>query len=184
MDALTMRYITSFKGRPATVDTVTYLDIQLPSVEVRSLQLVNAGSQHGNSQPGDSFATVAEILLTGTHLRARLRPKPDGQSERDIASAFTSFSASLLSKAPSRQAFKQDPNAQCQLSIGPTTISTTRDQLAVSLGNLTADIGHSGPDFALATMVILARYTAGFLLAQREVGSHTPSSDRQISTLR
>ncbi|KAL1942384.1 hypothetical protein VTO73DRAFT_5986 [Trametes versicolor] len=180
MDALTMKYITAFKGRPNTVEAITCLDIQLPSIEIRSLQLVNATSQHGASPPRDAFATVAEVHMAGTHLRARLRSTSNGHSERDVAAAFKSFSILLLSRSPSRQSFKQDPSAQCQLSIGPTLVSIMREQLTVSLGVLSTDIGHSGPDFVFATIVVLARCLAGFVAAQREIRSRTPSTDRQI----
>ncbi|KAI0633565.1 hypothetical protein C8Q77DRAFT_1157760 [Trametes polyzona] len=180
MDGLTMQYIKTFKRGPTAGASLTYFDIQLPSLKVHSLQLVNTASQHGNSPPGETYATVAEVLLTETRVRTRIQAKLDGRTERTIAFTFRSFSTALLSKSPSRQAFKQDPSAQCRLSIGPTLVSSTPERLTVSLGVLSADIGHSGPDFALATIVTLARCYTTVLAAERERKRDLPPTDRQI----
>ncbi|KAH9858939.1 hypothetical protein C2E23DRAFT_880346 [Lenzites betulinus] len=181
MDGLIMTHVKAFKERPSNNVMLTNLDIKLPSVAFRSLQLVNVASQHAGSRPGDVFLTVTEVVLAGARLRGRLHSSPNGHSERAVVTSFSSFSAALLSKSPTRQTSKQDLGPpQCQLSIGPTFVSTTRHQLTVSLGVVSADIGHSGPDFTLATIVVLAKCAHGLVLAQRELQRKPPATDRQI----
>ncbi|KAI0829807.1 hypothetical protein BC628DRAFT_1477689 [Trametes gibbosa] len=180
IDGLAMNYIKAFKERPLKVDMVTYFDVQLPTIELRSLQLINAASQHGNFQPGDAFLTVTEVISTGVHLRARLQTSCNGLPDRAIASAFTSFSAKLLSKSSIRQSSKQDFSTQCQLSIGPTSVTTMGEQLAVSLGLVSANISHTGPDLTLATVVSLARCASGLVMAHRDLQTHAPANNRQL----
>ncbi|KAI0762082.1 hypothetical protein BD413DRAFT_680921 [Trametes elegans] len=180
IDALTVKYIKAFKGRPTEFKTATCLEVQLPTVQVRSLQLVNTASLHGSTQPGDGYVTVAEILLSGAHLRSRLGATPGRLLESNTSGAFAAFSAALLSKSPARHSYKQDANAQCHLSIGPTLASVLQGNLAVSLGVFSAEIGHSGPDFALATIVVLARYACGLRSTIRDITSSVSTSDREI----
>ncbi|KAI0368271.1 hypothetical protein BV20DRAFT_969313 [Pilatotrama ljubarskyi] len=180
IDALTMTYLKAFKAGPAALGMLTCLDVHLPCIQVRSVQLVNPASSHGSSRPGDASVTMVELQLVGFRCQGRLTSESDKSSQRDIASAFTSFSISLQSKSSPRHLHKQGADAQCQLSIGPTLVNISRQGLSSSLGILSADTGHTGPDFALATIVIVARYTCGILLARRDLASRAPSSDRQI----
>ncbi|KAI0663325.1 hypothetical protein C8Q70DRAFT_1102776 [Cubamyces menziesii] len=180
IDALTMKYIKAFRSRPTASVGTTRFDVQVPSVQLRSLQLIQSTSSPGTSRPGDVVLTVAQLYSDGIHLRGRLHSGSDILADKTIACAFSSLSVSLHARSSARQSYKQDPNAQCWLSIGPTIISMLRNELSVSLGILSADIGHSGPDLVLATIVVLARFSCGLVVAHRNLASQAPSSDRQI----
>ncbi|OSD07084.1 hypothetical protein PYCCODRAFT_793525 [Trametes coccinea BRFM310] len=180
VDALTMKYIKAFKKKPAAAESITCLDIHLPLVQVRSLQLVQTAAKQGVSQAGDSFITVAELAANGLHFRGCLHSGEDGAAGNIIGCAFSSVSVSLLSRSPTRHSHAQDATAQCHLSIGPSHVSVLHRSLTISLGVLSAEIGHTGPAFVLATIVVLARYSCGLLLAHRDTAGHTASSDRQI----
>ncbi|KAI0358672.1 hypothetical protein OH77DRAFT_1587674 [Trametes cingulata] len=180
IDALTMKYIKAFRARPTAANSVTCLDIHFPCIQVRSLQLVDAASGHGSTRPGDASITVAELRLVGFRCQARLQSSADQRPQRDITSAFTSLSLALYSKSTARHSHKQNADTQCHLSIGPSLGSISRQRLSVSLGVLSADTGHSGPDLALATVVVVARYASRVMLAQRDLAARAPSSERQI----
>ncbi|CDO69204.1 hypothetical protein BN946_scf185042.g106 [Trametes cinnabarina] len=179
VDALTMKYIKAFKRKPAAVQSTMCLDVHLPLVQLRSLQLIHVASKHGVSQAGDASITVAELTGSGVHLRGCLHPSSKGTSGNILGCAFSSLIVSLLSRMPTRHSHTQDAAAQCHLFIGPSHASVLHKQLTVSLGVLSANIGHSGPDFVLATAVVLARYCCGLILARRDAAAHTPD-DQQI----
>ncbi|KAI0705009.1 hypothetical protein C8T65DRAFT_728083 [Cerioporus squamosus] len=178
-DALTTDYIKAFKSPPAP-SAVTTLDIHFPSIQVRSLQLVNITSpqRSGKStQAGDPFATVVEFVAGGPQFRARLLRSAQEPSRAEIVFALSSLSATLLSRSPARAPYKQDTRV-CHVTIGPTSVAILRRYITVSVGVVTSDIGHSGPDFVLSTALVLVRYSWGIVLAQSQMNDH--ASIRQI----
>ncbi|KAI0743929.1 hypothetical protein C8Q80DRAFT_1355680 [Daedaleopsis nitida] len=185
-DALTIKYIQSFKSRPGPRGSVNTFDVHFPSIQIRSLQLVNvsARQERANGEPkqtppaGDLFVTIVEVSAGELDFRARSSPGSDVPHQSDVALAMSSFSAALLSKSPARGSYKQNPRRLCHLSVGPTVASVLRRDVALSLGFLSSDIGHSGPDFVLATTVVVARYFWGIVLAQRQMGGYP--SDQQV----
>ncbi|KAI8993910.1 hypothetical protein BD414DRAFT_436222, partial [Trametes punicea] len=181
IDALIMKYIKAFKNKSTATSTIVCLDVQLPLLDVRSLQLVRVAPKHGISQSGEAFITVAHLLLRGAHFRGRLQSGIDKSVDVDVAAgAFSSLSVSLHDKSPTRHSYTQEASAQCHLSVGPTFVSALRGSLQISFGVLSADIGHSGPGFVLATVVILAKYFCGLQRGLSDMASHTSSLDRRI----
>ncbi|KAI0645908.1 hypothetical protein C8Q79DRAFT_910949 [Trametes meyenii] len=180
IDALTVKYIKTLRTQPSAVDSSTCLDIQLPLFQVRSLQLINVASTHSVSDHGTAFVTVVELLLAGAYCRGRLTPDAGKSAQNAIICGFGSLSIAMLSKLPARQFHRQDATEQCQVSFGPSLVSTIQGQLAVSVGTLSAHIGHSGPDFAFATVAALTRYSCGLILVRSKSGGPAPSTDRQV----
>lgn len=67
----------------------------------------------------------------------------------------------------------------CHLTVGPSFASFLRHNAIVSLGIVSSDISHVGPDFVFATMVVLVRYTVGLVSAKAQRGDSAVPSDRQ-----
>ncbi|RPD53525.1 hypothetical protein L227DRAFT_535889, partial [Lentinus tigrinus ALCF2SS1-6] len=180
-DALTMDYIKAFKSRPGPSSTVTTFDIHIPRIQVRSLQLVNVSSQQGSgksTQAGDLSITVVDLVAGAPRFRGRSFRNPQGPPRNDLTLSLSSFSVALLSRLPARGSYKQDPTRICHLTIGPTIASILRRDITLSVGAITSDIGHSGPDFVLSTVAVLIRYFWGILLAQKQMKDQ--ASIRQI----
>ncbi|KAI0665956.1 hypothetical protein C8Q78DRAFT_985325 [Trametes maxima] len=180
IDALTIKYIKAFKGRSSAVDSITCLDIQLPLLRVRSLQLVKVALPHAVSHQGTALVTILELLSAGAHFRGRLTSGSRMPARNAISCGFASLTAALLSQFPGRQSHRQDVSEQCQVAVGPSLFSTMQEQFSMSFGTLSADIGHSGPDFAFATIVALTRYSCGLALARKKPSGPRPSTDRQV----
>ncbi|RDX54978.1 hypothetical protein OH76DRAFT_1397305 [Lentinus brumalis] len=179
-DALTTDYIKAFKSPSGISGTATTLDIHIPSIQVRSLQLVNASPQQGSgksTQTGDSFVTVVELVAGAPHFRGRFLKGAQGP-RNDIAFAYSSLSAALLSRSPTRGSYKQDSTRVCHVTIGPTFAAILRRDITVSLGVVTSDIGHYGPDLVLSTTIVLVKYSWGIVVAQKRMKDHV--SIRQI----
>lgn len=183
-----MKYIKSFKLSPSPTSTAVVFDVYVPSVEIRSLQIVTIATQRSAGtedkkdfpHPGDTVVTVAELLGNCIHLRGRSVTSPSVVATRDVACAFSSLSIALLSRPGARGPYRQDPNRICHLTVGPSFASILRQDIIVSLGVISSDIGHAGPDFVLATVVVLVRYSLGVITANRSAGDSAPSDRRTI----
>ncbi|KAH9929533.1 uncharacterized protein BXZ73DRAFT_47994 [Epithele typhae] len=170
-DALAARYIRSFGVDH--VDSVNLFDLHIPSVEVRSVQLVHALSSrtavktNNQALSGELCITVAEFLSTHIRLRGRLAPGQTQPSARDITFAFSSMSVALLSKFPVSRAYKHDHMKICHLALGPSLASIICNDATLSLGVISSDISHTGPNYILGTLVVLARYIGGIFHAHK-----------------
>ncbi|TBU47302.1 hypothetical protein BD309DRAFT_511415 [Dichomitus squalens] len=187
-DVLTMQFIKAFKSRPGPPGAVTTFDIHIPIAEVYSLQLVDALAPLGTTargvkkpaQHGESCATVVELITEGLHLRARTASGANQPSRNDISGAFSSIRAALLSKAPSRGSYRQDQGKLCYIAVGPSFASIMRRNISVSLGVISADIGHAAPAYLFATSVVLAKASLGIVGARKHSATFVVITEPQL----
>ena len=186
-----MQYIKAYKSRSGSGSpgTVTTFDIQIPLVDICTLQLVHAptspevektGAAKKPSQSGGPYITVIQLLVRGLHFRGQSSSGLDRASQNDLSGAFTSLSAALLSKAESRGSYRHDLNKQCYVEVGSSFASAIRRDVAVSLGVVSSSIKHSAPDHLLATSVVLAKTLLSIVSAQKQPRASSSVSDRQL----
>lgn len=153
---------------------MTAFDVQLASLQVRSVQFVHGSTREENtklgdvkqSQTGDLFVTTIEIMTRELGVRGRSSSGPHVTHQSDVAVALGSFTIALLSKAPGRGSYKHETRRMCHLTIGPSFASAIRRNVLLSLGVVSSHIGHAGPDLVFGTVAILARYTWSIVSSQ------------------
>ena len=161
---------------------MTLSDVRIPTLEDRSVQIAALGPQPdvpSETRFGE-VVTVAEFHSRALHLRGRLLRESNSIPENNIACAFAGMSLALSSRPLGRGYFRQNPTRICHLTVGPTFASMLQRNITGSLGVISSDITHTGPNFILATIAVLVKYVRGPLIVRKHpIAGPPPLSDRQ-----